>query len=256
VWLPDAMAGPTRSRPDPRGHHGHGGRLHGRPHARGVRALAEALTVVATLGTLTALLAALIGTAQFDIKKVLAYSTVSQLGIMFLGLGTGMTGAAIFHVVTHAFFKGLLFLGAGSVIHGMGGEQDHAADGRAAPAHAGHLLDDARRHPGHRRRAAALRLLLQDEIIWGAFTGPNARPLLGVVAYGVAFLTAFYMGRLLFMTFFGERRAGVGAGHGHGGGHGHGLPHESPLVMTLPLVVLALLSAGGGFLPVPRSSSW
>ena len=252
VWLPDAMAGPT---PVSALIHAAtmvtaGVYMVARMHA--VYALSpEALTVVATLGTLTALLAALIGTAQFDIKKVLAYSTVSQLGIMFLGLGTGMTGAAIFHVVTHAFFKGLLFLGAGSVIHGMGGEQDMRRMGglrRHMPVTFWTMLVGTLAIAGVPPLSG---FFSKDEIIWGAFTGPNARPLLGVVAYGVAFLTAFYMGRLLFMTFFGERRAGVGAGHGHGGGHGHGLPHESPLVMTLPLVVLALLSAGGGFLPVP-----
>ncbi len=120
VWLPDAMEGPTPvSRPDPRGHHGHRRRLHGGALAyRSFDRAPTALTVVAIIGTLTALFAATIGIAQTDIKKVLAYSTISQLGYMFMACGVGAFSAGIFHLMTHAFFKGLLFLAAGSVIHG------------------------------------------------------------------------------------------------------------------------------------------
>src|SRR5262249_34128820 len=177
------------------------------------------------------------------IKKVLAYSTVSQLGYMFLGLGVGATGAAIFHVVTHAFFKALLFLGAGSVIHAMSGEQD------------------MRQMGGLRTRLPVTFVTMtvatlaiagipplsgffsKDEIIWGAFAGPHPQPLLGALGYLVAFMTAAYMGRLYLMTFFGPCRASREVQHHL---------HESPWSMTGPLVVLAVLSAVGGFLPIPH----
>jgi NADH-quinone oxidoreductase subunit L len=243
VWLPDAMAGPT---PVSALIHAAtmvtaGVYMIARLHA--LYALAPAaLGVVAVVGAATALLAAVIATAQTDIKKVLAYSTISQLGYMFLGLGVGATGAAVFHLVTHAFFKALLFLGAGSVIHGLGGEQDMGRMG------------------GLRTRmpvtfwtmtVAALAIagvpplsgfFSKDEILWGAFAGPYAWPALGVVGLLVAYLTAFYTGRLLFLTFFGDCRASPEAQHHL---------HESPAVMTLPLAVLAVLALVGGFLPVP-----
>jgi hypothetical protein len=160
-----------------------------------------ALTVIAWIGALTALVAATIAVAQQDIKKVLAYSTISQLGYMFLGLGVGVSGAALFHVVTHAFFKGLLFLGAGSVIHGC-------TASRTCRRWAG-----LRRHmPGTYWTMLVGTLAIagvpplsgffsKDEIIWGAFSGPHAQPVLGVLGYVVAFLTAFYMGRMFFLTF-------------------------------------------------------
>jgi NADH-quinone oxidoreductase subunit L len=243
VWLPDAMAGPT-----PVSALIHAAtmvtagvymiaRLHG------LYALAPgALTVVAVIGAATALLAALIATAQMDIKKVLAYSTVSQLGYMFLGLGVGATGAAVFHLVTHAFFKALLFLGAGSVIHGLGGEQDMTRMGGLRT-----------RMPITFATMAVATLAIagvfpfsgffsKDEILWGAFAAPHAMPVLGVVGLVVAFLTAFYTGRLLCMTFFGDCRAAHEVQHHL---------HESPPVMTLPLVVLAVLATVGGFFPVP-----
>jgi NADH-quinone oxidoreductase subunit L len=147
---------------------------------------APALAVIAWIGALTAFLAATIAIAQADIKKVLAYSTVSQLGYMFLGLGVGVPGAALFHVVTHAFFKGLLFLGAGSVIHGMHGEQDMQKMGnlrRYMPITFWTML------------AATLAIsgvppfsgfFSKDEIIWGAFAGPRPQPVLGVIGYVVA----------------------------------------------------------------------
>jgi len=254
VWLPDAMAGPT---PVSALIHAAtmvtaGVYMIARLHP--LYALApEVLTVVAIVGTVTALLAALIGTAQCDIKRVLAYSTVSQLGFMFLALGTGMPGAAIFHVVTHAFFKGLLFLGAGSVIHGLGGEQDMRRMGglrRHMPITFWTMLVGTLAIAGVPPLSG---FFSKDEILWGAFTGPNPQPLLGVLGYVVAFLTAFYMGRLLLLTFFGEPRAAYAVAHdpGHGHGHDQGTPHESPAVMTVPLILLALASAAGGALPVP-----
>jgi NADH-quinone oxidoreductase subunit L len=244
VWLPDAMAGPT-----PVSALIHAAtmvtagvymvtRLH---FLFGLETAAPALTVIAWIGALTALLAATIAIAQADIKKVLAYSTVSQLGYMFLGLGVGVTGAALFHVVTHAFFKGLLFLGAGSVIHGMHGEQDMQKMG------------GLRRHmPGTYWTMLVATLAIagvpplsgffsKDEIITGAFLGPHPQPILGVVAYAVAFLTAVYMGRMLFLTFFGKERFD----------HHHVHPHESPWSMLGPLVVLAVLSAVGGMIDIP-----
>ncbi|MFN8545140.1 MAG: NADH-quinone oxidoreductase subunit L [Candidatus Binatia bacterium] len=244
VWLPDAMAGPT-----PVSALIHAAtmvtagvymvaRLHG------LFALAPAaLAVVATIGALTAFLAATIAFAQTDIKKVLAYSTVSQLGFMFLGLGVGATGAAIFHVVTHAFFKALLFLGAGSVIHALSGEQDMRQMGglRAKlPVTFATMTIATLAIAGIPPLSG---FFSKDEIIWGAFAGPHPQPLLGVLAYLVAFMTAFYMGRLYFLTFFGACRASHEVQHHL---------HESSWSMLAPLVVLAALSAAGGFLPVPH----
>jgi NADH-quinone oxidoreductase subunit L len=243
VWLPDAMAGPT---PVSALIHAAtmvtaGVYMVTRLHF--LYALAPAaLTVVGTVGAATALLAAVIATTQMDIKKVLAYSTVSQLGYMFLALGVGVPAAAVFHLVTHAFFKALLFLGAGSVIHGMGGEQDMARMGGLRS-----------RMPITFATMAVATLAIagvfpfsgffsKDEILWGAFAGPHAMPVLGVVGLVVALLTAFYTGRLMCMTFFGETRASHEVQHHI---------HESPAVMTGPLVVLAVLAAVGGFLDVP-----
>jgi NADH-quinone oxidoreductase subunit L len=203
----------------------------------------QALAVVAVVGAATALLAALIAVAQTDLKKVLAYSTVSQLGYMFLGLGVGVPAAGVFHVVTHAFFKGLLFLGAGSVIHAMGGEQDMRKMG-GLRAHV--PITFATMAVGTLAIAGVPPLsgfFSKDEIIWGAFAGPHAQPLLGVVGYVVAFLTAFYMGRFFCMTFLGECRADEHTRHHL---------HESPAAMTFPLIVLAVLAAVGGFIPLPH----
>jgi NADH-quinone oxidoreductase subunit L len=242
VWLPDAMAGPT---PVSALIHAAtmvtaGVYMVTRLHF--LYAMAPgALEVVAWTGALTALLAATIAIAQTDIKKVLAYSTVSQLGYMFLGLGVGVTGAALFHVVTHAFFKGLLFLGAGSVIHGMHGEQDMEKMGnlrRHMPVTFWTMLVGTLAIAGVPFLSG---FFSKDEIIAGAFTGPHPVPVLGVLGYVVAFLTAFYMGRLLFLTFFGRER--FDAHHVH--------PHESPWTMAGPLVVLAVLSAVGGYIDIP-----
>ena len=255
VWLPDAMEGPT---PVSALIHAAtmvtaGVYMVSRSHVIFERA-PSALTVVAVIGTLTAFFAATIGIAQTDIKKVLAYSTVSQLGYMFMACGVGAFSAGIFHLMTHAFFKGLLFLAAGSVIHAVGGEQD------------------MRRMGGLRTNlpwtfwtmtAATLAIagipglagfFSKDEILWRAYQASWAYWLVGVVT---AFITSFYMFRLWFMTFFGEYR-GEPAGHGapahdaHGG-HGHGGVHESPKVMVIPLAILAVLSVIGGYVGVPGS---
>jgi len=245
VWLPDAMAGPT---PVSALIHAAtmvtaGVYLIARLHA--LYALAPAaLAVVAVVGTVTALLAALIATAQADIKKVLAYSTVSQLGYMFLGLGVGATGAAVFHLVTHAFFKALLFLGAGSVIHGLGGEQDLARMGGLR-----HRMPVtfATMTVGTLAIAGVWPLsgfFSKDEILWNALAGEHRQPVLAVIGLVVAFLTAVYTGRLLCLAFFGHCRASHEVQHHL---------HESPAVMTVPLVVLAILAAVGGALDVPGS---
>jgi NADH-quinone oxidoreductase subunit L len=244
VWLPDAMAGPTPV----------SALIHAATMVTaGVYMVARlhflfalspvALEVIAWIGALTALLAATIAVAQTDIKKVLAYSTVSQLGYMFLGLGVGVTGAALFHVVTHAFFKGLLFLGAGSVIHGLHGEQDMQKMGglrRHLPATYWTMLVGTLAIAGVPPLSG---FFSKDEIIWGAFAGPHPEPVLGVLGYAVALLTAFYMGRLFFLTFFGRERFD----------HHHVHPHESPASMLGPLLVLAVLSAIGGGLDVPAA---
>jgi len=244
VWLPDAMAGPTPV----------SALIHAATMVTaGVYMMTRlhfiyevapaALAVVAWVGAATALGAAIIGTAQTDIKKVLAYSTVSQLGYMVLGIGVGVAPAAIFHVVTHAFFKGLLFLGAGSVIHAMGGEQDMRKMGglhASLPTTFATMLIGTLAIAGVPPLAG---FFSKDEIIWGAFAGPHAQPALGIVAYAAAFLTAFYMGRMLFMTFFGTCRASHEVQHHL---------HESPSSMTMPLIVLAILSVFGGFLPIPH----
>jgi NADH-quinone oxidoreductase subunit L len=200
------------------------------------------LAVVATVGAATALFAAIVATAQTDIKNVLAYSTVSQLGYMFLGLGVGVPGAAVFHLVTHAFFKGLLFLGAGSVIHAMGDEQDMRRMGGLRTKMPITFATMAIATAAIAGIPPLSGFFSKDEILWGAFSGPYAQPLLGVVGYVAAFLTAFYMGRMLLLTFFGTCRADEQTRHHL---------HESPAVMTGPLVVLAVLSAIGGWLPVP-----
>ncbi len=243
VWLPDAMEGPTPV----------SALIHAATMVTaGVYIVArsnpifsrspEALTVVAIVGCLTALFAATIGMAQTDIKRVLAYSTISQLGYMFLACGVAAYSAAIFHLMTHAFFKALLFLGAGSVIHALGGEQD------------------MRRMGGLRRHIpwtfwtmtvatftiAGFPMLSgffsKDEILWKAFSSPRGSWVFWAVVVGTAGLTSFYMFRLWFLTFFGEPR-GEGAQH----------PHESPWIMLGPLVVLAVLSVIGGYVGVPHA---
>jgi NADH-quinone oxidoreductase subunit L len=242
VWLPDAMEGPTPV----------SALIHAATMVTaGVYLVARssvifasapgALVVVGAIGTFTALFAAVIGVAQKDIKKVLAYSTVSQLGYMFMALGVGAWSAAIFHLVAHAFFKALLFLGAGSVIHAMGGEQDMDRMGGLA-----------RRIPVTWITFMAGGLALsgifpfagfwsKDEILGKAFNeGVYAVWAIGIIA---AFLTAFYTFRMIFVTFWGEKTRTDPATEAH--------IHESPRSMTVPLILLAICSTLGGFLGLP-----
>ncbi|HXI13465.1 MAG TPA: NADH-quinone oxidoreductase subunit L [Thermoanaerobaculia bacterium] len=247
VWLPDAMAGPTPV----------SALIHAATMVTaGVymvvrsnvlfRMSPTAMLVVALVGTATAIFAATIGLAQNDIKKVLAYSTVSQLGFMFMAAGVGAFTAAIFHVVTHAFFKACLFLGSGSVIHAMGGEQDIRKMGalrKSIPVTFWTFLIATLAIAGFPPLAG---FFSKDEILASALTTPYF-PQLGKVIWAVgtlaAFFTAFYMFRLLYLVFFGKFR----------GTHEqeHHL-HESPSTMTIPLIVLAILSAVGGFIGLPR----
>ncbi len=237
VWLPDAMAGPT-----PVSALIHAATMVTAGVYMCVRSAALftkapiSMDTVAVIGLATAFFAATIGMTQMDIKKVYAYSTISQLGYMFLGVGVGAFSAGIWHVMTHAFFKALLFLGAGAVIHGLHGEQDMRQMGGLWP----HM------------KITAVTLFCASLAISG-FPGTSgffSKDAILVAAYGrapwmywlgvfTAGLTAFYVFRAWFMTFTGEYR-----------GHAH--PHESPLVMTGPLMILALLALGGGFINVPH----
>jgi len=252
VWLPDAMEGPT---PVSALIHAAtmvtaGVYMVARSHVIFERA-PGALTVVAVIGTLTALFAATIGIAQTDIKKVLAYSTVSQLGYMFMACGVAAFSSGIFHLMTHAFFKGLLFLAAGSVIHGVGGEQDMRKMGGLRtfmPWTFGTMGIATLAIAGIPPLAG---FWSKDEILGRAY---QANPLYWLIGIVTAFITSFYMFRLMYMTFGGDYRgAPVGGTHGHddhGHEHGHGWPHESPWVMLGPLVVLAILSVVGGFVGI------
>ena len=242
TWLPDAMAGPTPV----------SALIHAATMVTaGVYLIArcnpiyslspEAMHFVASVGLLTSIFAAIIGLRQNDIKKVLAYSTVSQLGLMFVALGMGAYSSAIFHVTTHAFFKALLFLGAGSVIHGMGGEQDIRKMGglrKAMPVTFWVFLIGTFAISGFPFLSG---FFSKDEIL--AFTYAHGGNIWWGLAGFSAMLTAIYMCRLLYVTFFGEFR----------GTHDqeHHL-HESPKVMTIPLVILAILSVVGGFLNTPH----
>ena len=273
VWLPDAMEGPT---PVSALIHAAtmvtaGVYMVARSHVIFERA-PSALMVVAIIGTLTAFFAATIGIAQTDIKKVLAYSTVSQLGYMFMACGVGAFSAGIFHLMTHAFFKGLLFLAAGSVIHAVGGEQDMRKMGglwRKIPWTWATMLIATLAIAGIPPFAG---FFSKDEILWRAYQVSWAYWLVGLVT---AFITSFYMFRLMFMTFSGEYRGAAGASHGHEEhaghgthlgrdeaslagaptphGQGHGGIHESPKVMLVPLVILAVLSFIGGWVGWPGS---
>ncbi len=244
IWLPDAMAGPTPV----------SALIHAATMVTsGVYMVARtnimfsmspvAMTTVAVIGGLTALLAASIGLAQNDIKKVLAYSTVSQLGYMFLGLGFGAFAAGMFHVLTHAFFKALLFLGAGSVIHAMSGEQDMRFMGglrKKIPVTFWTMLIGTLAIAGIPGLSG---FFSKDEILWQTYSSPQGNKLLWLIAAGAAGMTAFYMFRLVFMTFFNENRASHEVQHHI---------HESPKTMTVPLMILAFLSITGGYLGVPH----
>jgi len=239
VWLPDAMEGPTPV----------SALIHAATMVTaGVYMVVRcaplfsrapvALDVVLVVGSATALMAATIGLAQTDIKRVLAYSTVSQLGFMFMAAGAGAFSAGIFHLMTHAFFKALLFLGAGSVIHALAGEQDLRRMGglrRRIPVTFWTMLVAALAISGIFPLAG---FFSKDEILWAAWAGGH--PAVWILGLLTAGLTALYMFRLIFLAFFGEPRHAEGA---------H--PHESPPSMTGPLVALALLSAAGGFIGLP-----
>lgn len=240
TWLPDAMAGPTPV----------SALIHAATMVTaGIYMIARSnilfslapvtMNIIAIVGISTALFAATIGLFQNDIKKVLAYSTVSQLGYMFLALGVGSFTGALFHVMTHAFFKALLFLGAGSVIHGMSGEQDLRAMGglkSKMPITFITFLIGTIAIAGIPPFAG---FFSKDEILAKAFEISPVFWVLGVLG---AMLTAFYMFRLLFLTFFGTFR---------GSQQQKQHLHESPVSMTVPLIVLAILSMVGGFFNVP-----
>lgn len=240
VWLPDAMAGPTPV----------SALIHAATMVTaGVYMVARCsiifvsapaiMMTVAVIGIFTALFAATIGIVQNDIKKILAYSTVSQLGYMFLAMGVGAFSAGIFHVMTHAFFKALLFLGAGSVIHAMHEEQNIQYYGglkKHLPKTAITFLIAALAISGIPPLSG---FFSKDEILWYSFT--NGGFLFWLIGALTALITAFYMFRLYFLTFEGKERFGHDK---------H--PHESPVVMVIPLIILAGLSAIGGFIGVPE----
>jgi NADH-quinone oxidoreductase subunit L len=267
IWLPDAMEGPTPV----------SALIHAATMVTaGVYMIARchvlfdhapaALTVVAIIGALTALLAATIGMVQHDIKRVLAYSTISQLGYMFLACGVGAYSAGIFHLMTHAFFKALLFLAAGSVIHALGGEQDMRRMGglrTRIPITFWTMTSGVFAIAGIYPFAG---FFSKDEILYQVFHhGGALYILLWLVGLATAGLTSFYMFRLWFKTFFGESRFDTHSEPDHGAAvharrdttlvmesepEPHGV-HESPPVMTFPLVVLGVLSVTGGWVGIP-----
>jgi NADH-quinone oxidoreductase subunit L len=248
VWLPDAMEGPT---PVSALIHAAtmvtaGVYMVARSHVIFERA-PMALMVVAIIGTLTAFFAATIGIAQADIKKALAYSTISQLGYMFMACGVGAFSAGIFHLMTHAFFKGLLFLGAGSVIHAVGGEQDMRKMGGLKSYIPWTFLTMSIATLAIAGIPPLAGFWSKDEILWKAY---QVSPVYWAIGVVTAFITSFYMFRLWYMTFFGDYRGAEVDAHGHGshgqGSHGQGEPHESPMVMLVPLMILAVLSLVGG----------
>jgi NADH-quinone oxidoreductase subunit L len=246
VWLPDAMEGPT---PVSALIHAAtmvtaGVYMVARSNALFVLAPASMKTV-AIVGALTAIFAASIGLVQNDIKRVLAYSTVSQLGYMFLALGVGAFAAGVFHVFTHAFFKALLFLGAGSVIHAMSGEQDmrNMGDLRGRiPTTYWTMFIATLAIAGIPPFAG---FFSKDEILWQTWTSEGgAYRILWGIGYLTAFMTAFYMFRLIYLTFISKPRMSHEVEHHI---------HESPASMTIPLVVLAVMSLFAGFLGFPHS---
>lgn len=240
TWLPDAMAGPTPV----------SALIHAATMVTaGIYMIARnnvlytlapfTLEIVTIIGLATAVFAATIAVAQNDIKKVLAYSTVSQLGLMFVALGVGAFATGIFHMATHAFFKALLFLGAGSVIHAMSGEQDIRMMGglrKYLPVTFLTFLIGTLAISGIPPFAG---FFSKDEILAHAFMNSKV---VWILAVGASLLTAFYMFRLFFLTFSGTNRASVEVQQHL---------HESPRTMTVPLIVLAVLSAIGGFMGIP-----
>jgi len=242
VWLPDAMEGPT---PVSALIHAAtmvtaGVYVVARSHVLFMHA-PTAMVVVAIVGCATAFFAATIGLVQTDIKKVLAYSTVSQLGYMFLGCGVGAFSAGIFHLMTHAFFKALLFLAAGSVIHAMGGEQDMRKMGGLSKKIKwtfATMLTATLAIAGFPPLAA---FFSKDSILLSAFNSPDGGHILYALGLFTALLTSFYMFRLVYLTFAGKER--------YDEHHVH--VHESPWSMLGPLVILAILSIIGGWLAAP-----
>ena len=266
VWLPDAMAGPT-----PVSALIHAATMVTAGVYMIVRCSAifthapTAMFIVAIIGAATALFAATIGLAQNDIKKVLAYSTISQLGYMFLACGVGAFIAAIFHVITHAFFKALLFLGSGSVIHGMHHEQDMRRMGglrKYMPITFATMVTGWLAISGVPIFAG---FFSKDEILWKTWSAVLPIPGFSKILWGIgaltALLTAVYMTRMMVMTFWGDERfrdahldSSEDNSHAHYQ-HGTPEPHESPWIMTVPLIVLAVLSTVGGFIGVPYALS-
>jgi NADH-quinone oxidoreductase subunit L len=267
VWLPDAMEGPTPV----------SALIHAATMVTaGVYMIGRnavlfshapmTLEIVAGIGVATALMAGTIGLVQNDIKRVLAYSTVSQLGYMFLAMGLGAYAAGIFHLYTHAFFKALLFLGSGAVIHALAGEQDLRNMGglkKYLPITYWTFLIGALAIAGVPLLSG---FFSKDEILYKTFVGTqyhHGSALLWAIGAVTSLLTAIYMFRLVFLTFHGQRRTAGGGpdahhGHGHGhdaahAGHGHGAPHDAPPSMAMPLVVLAIGSVLAGYVGVPHA---
>jgi NADH-quinone oxidoreductase subunit L len=244
VWLPDAMEGPT---PVSALIHAAtmvtaGVYMVARSHHL-FRPTPEASAVVLAIGAFTAILSASIALVQNDIKRVLAYSTVSQLGYMFMACGVGAYWVAIFHLYTHAFFKALLFLGSGSVIHALGGEQDMRRMGGLKdkiPITYWTMVVGALAISGIPGFAG---FFSKDEILWQIYSSPQGSRLIYAVALLTAGMTAFYMWRLIFMTFHGAPRMDA---------HTRAHVHESPRVMTVPLVALAAGSVLAGWIGVPK----
>ena len=259
VWLPDAMEGPTPV----------SALIHAATMVTaGVYMIGrnavlfshapETLGVVAVVGCLTALMAGTIGLVQNDIKRVLAYSTVSQLGYMFLAMGVGAFAGGIFHLYTHAFFKALLFLGSGAVIHALHGEQDLRKMGglrKGLPITFWTFLIGTLAIAGVPLLSG---FFSKDEILWKTYESGHV--ILWVLAVLTAFLTATYMFRLVYMAFAGERRGGDAAhghadahgGHGHDAHHGGGHLHDAPPAMAIALIVLAIGSVAAGYVGVPK----
>jgi NADH-quinone oxidoreductase subunit L len=242
VWLPDAMEGPT---PVSALIHAAtmvtaGVYVVARSHVLFMRA-PSAMLVVAIIGCATALFAATIGLVQTDIKKVLAYSTVSQLGYMFLACGVGAFSAGVFHLMTHAFFKALLFLAAGSVIHAMGGEQDMLKMGGLSKKIKWTYLTMLTATLAIAGFPPLAGFFSKDSILLNAFQSENGGRVLYAIGLFTALLTSFYMFRLIFLTFFGKQN--------YDEHHVH--VHESPKTMLVPLTILAVLSIVGGWLAAP-----
>jgi NADH-quinone oxidoreductase subunit L len=242
VWLPDAMAGPTPV----------SALIHAATMVTaGIYMIVRlnplfmmapnAMMVIAVVGASTAVVAASIGLTQWDIKKVLAYSTVSQLGYMFLGVGVGAFSAGMFHLVTHAFFKALMFLGSGSVIHAMHEEQDIRKMGNLKKFMPITYLTFLMGWLAIIGIPPFAGFFSKDEILWQSFHSPLGHPVLWVMGVLGAAMTAFYMTRLMALVFWGKSRVPSGV---------H--PHESPLTMTIPLMILGILSVVGGWMGIPH----